>query len=68
MKLTPEVKADLCNLYDQLRDAQEVYREATKAVADKFGKKPKHVRQFIKLVSTGKMDEYREDVQMVLEL
>lgn len=68
MRLTNEVKADLSNLYDQLRDAQEVWREATKAAADKIGKKPKHVRQYIKLVCTGKLDEYREDVQMVLEL
>ena len=68
MRLAQEVKDDLCNLYDQLRDAQEVYREATKAAADKHGKKPKHVRQYIKLVSTGKLDEFREDVQLVLEL
>lgn len=68
MRLAQEVKDDLCNLYDQLRDAQEVWKEATKAAADKHGKKAKHVRQYIKLVSTGKLDEYREDVQMVLEL
>ena len=68
MRLTEDVKADLLSLYDQLRDAQEVWREASKAAADKIGKKPKHVRQYIKLVATGKMEEYREDVQMVLEL
>lgn len=68
MKLPEDVKADLSNLYNSMRDAQEVYREATKFAAAKHGKKAKHVRQHIKLLSIGKLAEFENDAQLVLEL
>lgn len=68
MRLDPKVKDELIDLYNNLRDAQENYREATKAVADKFGKKAKHIRQRIKLEATGKVEEFKDDAQMVLDL
>lgn len=68
MRLDPKVKDELLDLYSALRDSQENWREATQAVADKYNKKPKHIRQHIKLVATGKLEEFRDDVQLVLAL
>lgn len=68
MRLDPKVKDELLDLYSNLRDAQENWKEATQAVADKYNKKPKHIRQHIKLVATGKLEEFRDDVQLVLAL
>lgn len=68
MKIDRAVKEELLDLYSALRDSQENWREATQAVADKMGKKAKHVRQRIKLEATGKLEEFETDAQMVLEL
>lgn len=68
MRLDAKVKDELIDLYNHLRDAQENYREATKAVADKYGKKAKHIRQRIKLEATGKLEEFVDDTQLVLDL
>lgn len=68
MKIDRAVKEELLDLYSNLRDAQENWKEATQAVADKMGKKAKHIRQRIKLEATGKLEEFEQDLQLVLEL
>ena len=68
MKIERAVKGELLDLYSNLRDAQENWKEATQAVADKMGKKAKHIRQRIKLEATGKLEEFEQDLQLVLEL
>ena len=68
MKLPNEVKDELLTLYSDLRDARENYNEAVKAVAEKFGKKPGVIKKRIKLDAEGKLDQYQQEIQLVLEL
>lgn len=68
MKLTNDVREELKDLYSNLRDAQENWREATDAVAAKCGVPPNVVRTRIKLEATGKLDKYEETSQLVLAL
>ena len=68
MKLPNDVKDELLTLYSDLRDARENYNEAVKAVAEKFGKKPGVIKKRIKLDAEGKLDQYQQEIQLVLEL
>ena len=68
MKLTPQVRDELKDLYSNLRDAQENWREATDAVAAKCGVPANVVRTRIRLEATGKLDKYEETSQLVLAL
>jgi len=68
MKLPNDVKEELLTLYSDLRDARENYNEAVKAVAEKFGKKPGVIKKRIKLDAEGKMEQYQQEIQLVLEL
>lgn len=68
MKLTQNVKDELKDLYSNLRDAQENWKAATDAVAQKCGVPASVVRTRIKLEATGKLDSYQENAQMVLAL
>ena len=68
MKLPNDVKDELITLYSDLRDARENYNEAVKAVAEKFGKKPGVIKKRIKLDAEGKMEQYQQEIQLVLEL
>ena len=68
MKLPNDVKEELLTLYSDLRDARENYNEAVKAVAEKFGKKPGVIKKRIKLDAEGKLDQYQQEIQLVLEL
>ena len=68
MKLPNDVKDELLTLYSDLRDARENYNEAVKAVAEKFGKKPGVIKKRIKLDAEGKMEQYQQEIQLVLEL
>ena len=68
MKLTPQVRDELKDLYNNLRDAQENWKAATDAVADKCGVPANVVRTRIRLEATGKLDKYEENAQMVLAL
>ena len=68
MKLTPDIKDELIDLYNNLRDAQENYKAATDAVAQKLGVPASVVRTRVKLEATGKLSRYEENAQMVLAL
>ena len=68
MRLTQNVKDELKDLYSNLRDAQENWREATDAVAQKCGVPANVVRTRIRLEATGKLDKYEETSQLVLAL
>ena len=68
MKLTNQVRDELKDLYSNLRDAQEEWKAATDAVAQKCGVPAQIVRTRIKLEATGKLDKYEENAQLVLAL
>lgn len=68
MKLTNDVREELTDLYNNLRDAQEVWKAATDAVAAKCNVPAQAVRTRIKLEATGKLDKYQENAQLVLAL
>lgn len=68
MKLTNDVREELTDLYNNLRDAQENWKAATDAVAQKCGVPANVVRTRIKLEATGKLDKYEETSQLVLAL
>lgn len=68
MRLDPNVKDELIDLYNNLRDAQENYKAATDAAAQKIGAKAAHVRMRVRLEATGKLHSYHDEVQLVLAL
>lgn len=68
MKLTQDVKDQLKDFYSNLRDAQEIWKAETDAVAQKCGVPASVVRTRIKLEATGKLDSYQENAQLVLAL
>lgn len=68
MKLTPPVKDELIDLYNNLRDAQENWKAATDAVAAKCGVAGGIVRTRIRLEATGKLNKWEETQQLVLAL
>ena len=68
MKLPNDVKDELLTLYSDLRDARENYNEAVKAVSEKYNKKPGVIKKRIKLDAEGKMEQYQQEIQLVLDI
>lgn len=68
MKLPNDVKEELLTLYSDLRDARENYNEAVKAVSEKYNKKPGVIKKRIKLDAEGKMEQYQQEIQLVLDI
>lgn len=68
MKLPNDVKEELLTLYSDLRDARENYNEAVKSVAEKFNKKPGVIKKRIKLDAEGKLGQFQQECQLVLDI
>lgn len=68
MRIAPKQREELCELYKAKREANEIWSEATKSVADKLNVKPGTVRKKIKFDVEGGLDKAAEEMQLLLEL
>lgn len=68
MRIRTEVKEELKHLYNELREAQEIWVAATDEQAKLVGVKGGLVRKHIRLFATGKLAAALEEQQLMLNL